>query len=91
MHIGYWWESQKERDHQENQDIGGWAILKGILDRMWWYRLDRSGSRLRPVKGSCENVMNLRVPQNAGKFLSTRTIGGFSRRAQFHEVNLVNK
>jgi hypothetical protein len=28
MHIGYWWESQKERDHWEDQDVGGWAILK---------------------------------------------------------------
>jgi hypothetical protein len=26
MHIGYWWESQKE-----DQDIGGWIILKLIL------------------------------------------------------------
>jgi hypothetical protein len=24
--IGYWWESQKERDHYEDQDVGGWAI-----------------------------------------------------------------
>jgi hypothetical protein len=27
MHIGYWWESQKEREHQEDQDVGGWIIL----------------------------------------------------------------
>jgi hypothetical protein len=27
MHIGCWWESQKERHHQEEQDVGGWAIL----------------------------------------------------------------
>jgi hypothetical protein len=30
-------------------------------------------------------VMNLRVPYNAGNFLSSCTIGGFSRRAQLHE------
>jgi hypothetical protein len=30
-------------------------------------------------------VMNLRVPYNAVKFLSSCTIGSFSRRAQLHE------
>jgi hypothetical protein len=30
-------------------------------------------------------VMNLRVPKNAGKFLSSFTNGGFSKRAQLHE------
>jgi hypothetical protein len=40
LHIGYWRESQKERDHWEDQDIGGWTILKWILDRMGWYGLD---------------------------------------------------
>jgi hypothetical protein len=33
IHIGYWWESQKERDHWEDQEAGGWTILKWILDR----------------------------------------------------------
>jgi hypothetical protein len=28
MHIGYGWGSQKERVHKEDQDIGGWTILK---------------------------------------------------------------
>jgi hypothetical protein len=32
-------------------------------------------------------VMNLRVPKNAGKFLSSRTTGCFSRMAQLHEVS----
>jgi hypothetical protein len=33
MHIGYWWESQKVRDHWEGLDVGGWTILKWILER----------------------------------------------------------
>jgi hypothetical protein len=33
MHIGYWWESQKERNHCEDQDVGGWTILKWISER----------------------------------------------------------
>jgi hypothetical protein len=32
-------------------------------------------------------VMNFLVPLNARKFLSSCTIGGFSRRAQLHEVS----
>jgi hypothetical protein len=23
MHIGYWWESQKEREHWEEQNVSG--------------------------------------------------------------------
>jgi hypothetical protein len=33
MHIGYWWESQKVRDHWEDLDVGEWTILKWILER----------------------------------------------------------
>jgi hypothetical protein len=33
MHIAYWWEIQKERDHSEDQDVSGWVILKWILER----------------------------------------------------------
>jgi hypothetical protein len=32
-------------------------------------------------------VMNPQVPQKFGKFFSNCTIGGFSRRAQLHEVS----
>jgi hypothetical protein len=33
--LGYWWESQMERD----QGVGGWTILKWILERyrVGWY------------------------------------------------------
>jgi hypothetical protein len=33
-------------------------------------------------KALLDTVMNLRIPQNAGKFLSSCIIGSFSRRAQ---------
>jgi hypothetical protein len=32
-------------------------------------------------------VMNLRFPQNVGKFLNSCTTGGFSRRLLLHEVS----
>jgi hypothetical protein len=28
MYIGYWWEGQKERYYWEDEDEGGWTILK---------------------------------------------------------------
>jgi hypothetical protein len=33
-------------------------------------------------------VMNFRDPQNVGKFLSSCTTGGFSRRTQLHGVSV---
>jgi hypothetical protein len=33
MHIGYWWESQKDRDHSEDRDVSRWIISKWILER----------------------------------------------------------
>jgi hypothetical protein len=37
MHIGFWWESEKERDHEENLDVCGRIILKWIgWSRMQW-------------------------------------------------------
>jgi hypothetical protein len=27
MHIGYWWKSQKEKDHQENLEVSERIIL----------------------------------------------------------------
>jgi hypothetical protein len=54
MLIGYWWESQEERDHWEDKNIGGWTILKLILERYdemewieWiWLRIGTSGGLL---------------------------------------------
>jgi hypothetical protein len=33
MHIGFWWENQKERDHQEDVGTGGRIIFKCMLER----------------------------------------------------------
>jgi hypothetical protein len=33
MNIEFWWESQKERDHSEDEDVGGLIILKWMLER----------------------------------------------------------
>jgi hypothetical protein len=53
-HIGYSWESQWERDHWEDQDVGGWIILGWILERwdgvIWtglvWLRIGTGGELL---------------------------------------------
>jgi hypothetical protein len=31
-HIGFWWESQKAKDHKEDLDLGGRTILTWILE-----------------------------------------------------------
>jgi hypothetical protein len=33
MPVRDWWKSQKERDNQENLEVGGWIILKRILEK----------------------------------------------------------
>jgi hypothetical protein len=62
MHIGYWWESKKESDYYEDQDLGGWTMLKLILERwdgMDWIVLAQDTDQW---KGLVNKVMNLRAP-----------------------------
>jgi hypothetical protein len=41
LELKVWWESQKERNNFEDQDVSGRMILKFILaDRMMLYGLD---------------------------------------------------
>jgi hypothetical protein len=63
-YIGHWLENKKERDHREEKDVGGWTIIKLILERqdgMIWIELacfqDRDQRR-----ALVNTVMNFRVP-----------------------------
>jgi hypothetical protein len=53
---------------------------------MGWYGLDWSGSGKRAVGTVVNAVMNIRVPQNAGNFLSGWASVSISRRTRFHGV-----
>jgi hypothetical protein len=54
MHIGFWRESRKERDHQEELDVCGRIILRWILEKQYgmvwtgfiWLRISTSGGLL---------------------------------------------
>jgi hypothetical protein len=62
MHVRYWWKSQKERDHWEGKAVGGWTILKWIIDRwdgMDWIDLAQDRNQWRAL---VDTVMNLRIP-----------------------------
>jgi hypothetical protein len=59
-------------------------LIQIILGSMEWTDLAQDRDQWRALVNT---VMNLRVPQNAGKSFSSRTIGGFSRRAHLHRVN----
>jgi hypothetical protein len=51
-------------------------------DSMDWISLTQDRDQWRTLVNT---VMNLRIPENAGKFLSKYTIGSFSRRVQFRK------
>jgi hypothetical protein len=58
MHIEYWWKSQKERDHWEDQD------LREIgRDGMDWIDVAQGRDQWRALMNT---VMNLRVPKMLG-------------------------
>jgi hypothetical protein len=58
----FWWESPKERDHWEDQGVGGRMGSEWILGRLaWgmeWIRLAQDRDRWRAVLSA---VMNVRV------------------------------
>jgi hypothetical protein len=64
MHIGYWWQSQKERDHWEDQDVGEWTILEWILREIRWDGVDWMdvAQDRDQCRALLNTVLNLRVP-----------------------------
>jgi hypothetical protein len=58
----FWWESPKERDHSEDQGVGGCTgsewMLGGLAWGCGWIRLAQNRNRWRVVISA---VMNLRV------------------------------
>jgi hypothetical protein len=59
MHIGYWWEIQKEREHWENQDVSGWYLTETGWSGMDWIDLAQDRDQQRALMST---VMKLRVP-----------------------------
>jgi hypothetical protein len=53
-------------------------------DGMDWFDLAQDRDQWRALVST---AMNLRVPSNSGKFLTSYTTGGFSRRAHLHRVS----
>jgi hypothetical protein len=56
-HLGYWWEIREEREHKEDQDIGGWIIL--IWGDMDWIGLTQDKNQWRAL---VTEITNLWVP-----------------------------
>jgi hypothetical protein len=64
-----------------------WVDSIKIGDRMCGVDLIDLAHDMDQWRALVNTGMNLRVPVNAGKFLSSDTTGGFSRRAQLHKVS----
>jgi hypothetical protein len=49
-----WLESQKEKDHWEYRDLGGWIVLRWILGRKVGGGVDWIGLTQGEAESSCE-------------------------------------
>jgi hypothetical protein len=73
VHTGFWLEDLREGDHLGDPGVDGRMILKWIfqtwdVEGMDWIELAQDRDRWRTVVNA---VMNLRVSQNSGNFLTS--------------------
>jgi len=71
VHTGFWCGNLRERNHLEDPGVDGRVILRWIF-RKWdgimdWIDLAQRSERWRALVNA---AMNIRVPQNAGNFLT---------------------
>jgi hypothetical protein len=73
VHIGFWWGNLKERDDLKDLDVDGRIILKLIFKKwregMDW--IDLAQDRDSWWRVLVNAVMDLRIPSNAGNFLTS--------------------
>jgi hypothetical protein len=86
-YIGYWWETPESkrplgRPRRSWVDNIKMDLREIGWDGMDWIDLVQDMDQWRALVNT---VINFMFPQNAGNFLSSCTIGSFSRRAQLHE------
>jgi hypothetical protein len=86
---GIRWGNLREGDHLKDLSVDGNIILKWIFERldgdMNWINLAQDRDRWRDLVNA---VMNLRVPLNAGNFLSSSGRFSFSGRTLLHGVSI---
>jgi hypothetical protein len=83
--FNYLFVGKIEEKRQPGRPRGRWGDnIKMDLREIGWDGMDWI-DLAQEWRALVNTVMNLRVPQIAGKFLSGCTVGGFIRRAQLHE------